>query len=418
MLISEIKSNYPALKQKIERYLNDGSPSGFTTIYTTSPETSPFGSTSWFNPFICLAPPENFKTFGTIPSWPGESFGTNDDWILVHPDMADNVFFRQNELKIFIDKGLKVSPTASGRTVQIVNKTPQDYVKLHYEGILGRVRRELPYNKAIGGPETSIIISEAIDRRILPNELSLFKEPGARILENKVDGRVSQWGMVWREGTPYGLSSSEATYIIPIFSLFSFDRLATYEFPILKQIIDHSDCGPDVYVFDKLITPILKCYFELILKLGLQAEWNAQNLLIAFNNDFSETKLVMRDLESVDKDITLMEQLNIKHQFDSYPYKCLLQEQYNYTIKHSFMYDFKLGDYILEPLATFLYKYYKVNFNNTQNRIREIAQKYIDQLPTDFFPKKKWYSFEKVLVDQSVIERPYLAHNNPKFRFK
>ncbi len=418
MLLAEILNNYPSVSQRIERYLNDGSPSGFTTIYTTSPETSPFGIVSWFHPFICIAPQENFKTFGSIPNWAGEFFTNGENWIIVHPDMADNIFFRQNNLKILIDKGLKVSPTASGRTVQILNRQPQDFIKLHYEGILGRVRRELPYNKAIGGPETSIIISKAIDDKILPKELSLLREPGARVLESELEGVNTQWGMVWRESNPYALTSDEAKYLLPAFSLFSFDRQATHEFPILKQIIDFTKSDPEKYVFELLISPMLKCYFELILKLGLQAEWNAQNLLIAFNKDFTQTKFVMRDLESVDKDITMMEQLNIKHDFESYPYKCLFKEQYNYAIKHSFMYDFKLGDYILEPLAIFLYKYYKVNFNNSLMRIKVIAQQHIDKLPSDFFPKDKWFTFEKVLVDQSISDRPYLEHDNPKFRFK
>lgn len=416
MLLKEIINNNKT-SQHIERYLNDGSPSGFTTIYTTSPETSPFGKVFCFHPFICIAPQENFKTFGKIPSSFGSPYTNDENWILVHPDMSENIFFHQGKLKLQVDNALKVSPTASGRTVQIINKAPHDYIKLHYDGVLGRVRRELPYFKAIGGPETSLIISKAIDEKILPSELSLLREPGARVLNGEVAGVKSEWGMVWRESKPYGLDNSEAKYLLPAFSLFSFDRQAPYHFPLLKQIIDFTSVNPEKFVMDSIIAPLLKCYFELILKLGLQAEWNAQNLLVAFNEDFSSAKFVMRDLESVDKDLTIMEMLNIKHNFESYPYKCLLKEQYNYSIKHSFMFDFKLGDYILEPLVIFLYKYYRISYDNTQRKIKEIAQQHIDKLPTDFFPKDKWFTFENVLVDQSISERPYLEHSNPKFRF-
>jgi hypothetical protein len=417
VLLKEIISKSANTNQYIERYLNDGSPSGFTTIYTTSPETSPFGTTEWFYPYICIAPFDSCKTFGQIPSWGGLPFSELSNWVLVHPDMSNNKFFLNPLLKLYRDEELIVVPTASGRTVQIINKERQDYVKLHYEGILGRVRRELPYNKAIGGPEVSRMIIEAIDSKILPCELSLLPERGARVLEVASKGKKEQWGMVWRENKPYGVEPDEIKFVLPVFSLFSFDRLATHHFPLLKQIIDFTSANPEIFILDVLIAPLLKCYFELILKLGLQAEWNAQNLQIGFNESFSSAKFIMRDLESVDKDLTMMDSLKIMHVFESYPYKCIFRDQYNYTIKHSFMYDFKLGDYILDPLLVFLYKYYRVDYKETQKKVKEIAKQYIDKLPNDFFPKDKWFIFEKVLVDQSVSDRPYIELDNPKFRF-
>ena len=56
------------------------------------------------------------------------------------------------------------------------------YLKLHYEGILGRVNREIPRIKAISGPELSRIISNSIDKNMLCEKLYLFKEFAARIL--------------------------------------------------------------------------------------------------------------------------------------------------------------------------------------------------------------------------------------------
>lgn len=416
MLLKDFKKSPISKNQYIERYINDGSPSGFTTIYTTSPETSPFGLVSDFHPYICVEHISLFKTFGEIPTWAGHPYTKLDNWILVHPDMINNSFFKRNNFKLYKNDELKVSPTSSGRTVQICNKPTQDYVKLHYKGILGRVMRDLPYNKAIGGPETSRIILKAIDAKILPKELTILPETGARVLETIVNGKKEQWGMVWRESKPYSLNK-KFKYLFPIFSLFSFDKFFSHEFPLLKQIIDESSISPEKFIIDVVISPLLKCYFELILKLGLQAEWNAQNLLIGFNENFDAAQFIMRDLESVDKDLTIMNSLNLKNNFESYPYKCISSEQYNYTIKHSFMYDFKLGDYILDPLVIFLSRYYRVNYCKLQNKIKEIAQFHIEKLPKDFFPKNKWYSFEKVLVDQTIEKRPYLEHPTPKFRF-
>jgi hypothetical protein len=154
----------------------------------------------------------------------------------------------------------------------------------------------------------------------------------------------------------------------------------------------------------------------MIQKLGLQPEWNSQNLLISFNQSFTEAKFIMRDLESIDKDLTMMDNLKIKHNFECYPYKCIEEKQYNYNIKHSFMFDFKLGECIIDPLLLLLNKYYHLDLEKSRNKIKEITKKYISSLPGDFFPKNKWFVFDKVLVDQSVSERPYIELDNPKFR--
>jgi len=417
MLLQDVLTNPATTRQYVERYLNDGSPSGFTTDYTTSPETSPFGLTSWFHPYICVAPLDFCKTFGEIPIWAGAPFSELNNWVIVHPDMSTNKIFRNRRISIYRDEDLKVSPTASGRTVQIINKKNQDYIKLHYVGILGRVRRELPYKKAIAGPELSKIIMQAIDKKLIDPRLSLLPESGARILEIPLRGKKVEWGMVWRENAHYRNELDRTKYVFPAFSLFSFDRLAIHHYPILKQIIDHTAVDPEEFVMDRLISPMIKCYFDLVSKLGLQAEWNAQNLLVGFDESLLPCKFILRDIESIDKDLTMMDSLKIEHNFESYPFKCIFRSQYNYTIKHSFMYDFKFGDYILDPLLRLLHEYFGCDLDKSRDRVKEIAREYIDELPADFFPKGKWFVFDRVLVDQRKSKRPYLEIPNPKFRF-
>jgi len=124
----------------------------------------------------------------------------------------------------------------------------------------------------------------------------------------------------------------------------------------------------------------------------------------------------MRDLESIDKDLTMMDALKIIHDFKCYPYKCIEAGQYNYAIKHSFMFDFKLGESILDPLLLLLDEAYGIRIEKSRNQIKEITRPYLKNLPDDFFPKNKWFIFDRVLVDQSRSERPYLELDNPKFR--
>jgi len=418
MLLSDIIKHPSTSLQHLERYVNDGSPSGFSKINTTSKETSPFeiSHPHWFNAYFCIAPKECFKQFGFIPSYPADEFTNDDNWIMLHPDMAAKLATINKEIKIYKSEKIRVVPTASGRTVQIINQEKQGYIKLHYEGILGRVRRELPYQKAIAGPELSKIIIEAIDKKVIDKKLTLLPETGARVFIIHGQGNIFEWGMVWRENIPYAIEADAMKYLFPAFSLFSSDSMAIYHYPILKQIIDFTASNPEQYVFDVILIPLIKSYFDMIQKLGLQPEWNSQNLLISFNGNFTEARFIMRDLESIDKDLTLMDNLNIKHNFECSPYKCIDETQYNYNIKHSFMFDFKLGECIIDPLLLLLDRHYGTPLADSRNKVKKITKKYINNLPDNFFPKNKWFVFDKVLVDQSVSERPYIEIDNPKFR--
>ncbi len=415
MLLSELTHDPDASRRYLERYVNDGSPSGFSTIHTTQRKTSPFEITQWFHPLVCFAPPENFRDFGYIPTLLFPELYGSQNWIIVHPDMKGNPFFRNPAFELKELDALKVVPTASGRTVQIINRKEEDYVKLHYDGILGRITRELPFEKAISGPEISSIIIKAIDSCELDPMLSILPETGARILINSLQND-SQWGMVWRQSIPYGLNTSKYHFFFPSFAFFSSDQFKTHQKPLLIQVINHFGYDPISYLLDVIIFPLIKSYFSLIQKLGLQAELNSQNLLLGFNKTFSECHFIIRDLESVDKDITLMDSIGKWQHFASYPYKCIEKKQYNYAIKHSFMYDFKLGESILQPLINALVLHFKVEENYLREKIKEFTAPLIQKLPEDFFPKNKWYVFAKVLVDQSKEQRPYIEYKNPKFR--
>lgn len=414
MLLTDLISHPDTSRYYLERYVNDGSPSGFSTLNTTKHRTSPFELTSWFNPLICYAPSMYFKEYGVIPNISINNEAKDKNWIMVHPDMINNLFFSHKNFNLKLLDDIKVYPTASGRTIQIIDKE-SNYVKLHYEGILGRIRRELPFQKAIAGPEISKFISRAISNKSLNKKISILPEPGARVLINE-DYKYSEWGMIWRENKPYGLEKNSYHFLFPSFSLFSMDRVNTHHFPLIKQIIDYLGVNPETYILEVILLPLIECYFDIVLKLGLQPELNSQNLLLGFNEDFSECSFIIRDLESIDKDLSLMEYLGLDYKSDSYPYKCIEKSQYNYKIKHSFMYDFKLGESILDPIIKTAMKYYDLDYYKIQNKIKEYANTHIKNLPQDFYPTDKWYVFDKVLVDQNKPERPYIEYSNPKFR--
>ena len=223
--------------------------------------------------------------------------------------------------------------------------------------------------------------------------------------------------MPWKgEKDPYKINFDEVKYIVPVFSLFGKDTQAKRDQPLLEQIIKLKAADPTAFVLEQLIFPMIDCYFNLIKNSGIQPEWHAQNLLVGLTKDFSPVNFIMRDLESMDKDITLMESINLNVQFHSHPFKCIWKDQWNYQIKHSFMYDYKFGEYILQPLLNFLNISFKVETLSLLQDIKLYSKRLIDDFPEDFFPKE-WYVFERILIDQSTNKRPYVKMTNPKFRF-
>jgi hypothetical protein len=401
----------------LERYVNNGSPSGFTTRYTTSPDTSPFSLKPFIHPYVCAAQDQSFINFGRLPNFEGLSELRGKNWLLIHPDMKDEKIFHGKNVSLIPSTEIGLIPTASGRTLELISSLNRGYFKLHYDGIIGRIPRELNFKKAVAGPEISKLLVSLIDQNKLDSRLKLMRETGARVFLGTTRGkRKIEWGMVWREKDPYNVDFNKVKYIIPVFSLFATDRLAKKDKPLLEQIIKLKGVPPVGYVLEQLIFPMIDCYFNLIQQSGIQPEWHAQNLLVGFTEDFTPVNFIMRDLESMDKDLTFMQMLNLKVEFQSYPFKCIWKDQWNYKIKHSFMYDYKFGEYILQPLLNFLKKSFEIETSCLNLDIKHYSKTLINEFPKDFFPKD-WYVFKKVLIDQSTDSRPYVKKRNPKFRF-
>lgn len=391
----------------MERYVNDGSPSGFTWLNTTSKMTEPRSSISEFHLFECYAPSGIMKSYGDI------SIKLDADVTLIHPDMRFNDIISGNA-SIYQSKYLAM-PTSSGRTVKISNDR-NVYVKLHYDGIIGRVNRKITRNHALSGLETTFLLYDALDDLCMPSCFTFLPEIGCKILRFEHNDSFYEFGTVFRDTVPYGQKSEDIKIIIPLFSLLSKDLFRPEDEELINQIIKYSGFKPYEYIMEKIIKPIIHCYFTLIINFGLQPEWHGQNILLGFNDQMSKVYIIARDLDSVDKDLTIMKNLKMNTNFMSFPYKCLDASQYNYKIKHSFMFDHKIGEYIIDPLIKYMESNYKIPFSESVEEIRCFVDLFLRKLPHDFFPDKYWYKFDDVIVNQDVRYRPYIAIENPRYR--
>lgn len=409
MQLSEIQRDPETALHAMERYVNEGSPSGFTHLFRSSPETDPWGGAESFPLYACRGPREWYRDYGDL-SAARYTLGLLEDALLIHPDVV-NVFrpawLSDARLSVTRTHALAV-PTSTSRTVQLLGSCFADYVKLHYPAVLGRVRRELPWHKAVAGPE---ICAEVLKRMgdLLPRSFGLLHEAGTRVLVTPGGDEV---GMVWRKGAP--VCANRVAYMIPFFALFSMDRRSPGDPLLLVQILDKHARLPLDFLVESVLGPVIDCYSALVTRLGYQPECNAQNLLLGVDDLLRPTAIIFRDMGRVEKDLSLREQLGLRTDFASAPYKCISRGDQLYRVRHSFAFDFKLSHYILLPIEDVLCKVYGVARERVRMAFRERAHSFIESVSRDYFPEDGyWYRHEKRLLTE---DRAYVSERAPLYR--
>ena len=382
----------------MERMVNDGSPSKFSFTYTTSKETCPLYVDRFF--LCCTKGDEtDFVTFGTCNY---DFF--NSDLALLHPDWK-----KEKTQFPIIDTDILVVPTSSSRTVKLFEQNI--YIKLAYPGVLGRITRELRTEHILSSIDITNAFINLIDSNLVPNTFAFFPEHYGKIFKKG----NSDIGYVIRDGIPVGKQCKHICALIPAFSLFSLDRQFSDD-PIIIQILKHKKHKID-YLLEQIIYPIIDCYFSCVFNGGIQPELHSQNFLIGIDEDLNVVSIVLRDLESADKDLVIMRRLGFPSDIKNRPYKCIDKNQDNYLIKHSFMYDHKLGEYFFDELLKCVQKYDITHVEIIQSMIKGYVNCQYGPLLEGFFPVNgQWYKFENVLIDRTQNSRPYIGFSNPKYR--
>jgi hypothetical protein len=413
MLLQSIAEDPLRALRYMERYVNDGSPSGFTEENRPSAATDPFGFTPWFRP-ICIFSDDAPEVFGSVPQLLPFEEALGPNWFLIHPDMKSHADLTQFDHRL--SENLRLVPTSSGRTAQILDIRAADYIKFHYDGLLGRIERHLTGKKAIAGPEVSSEIASSLNAGQLPLTLCILHESGAKLLTTKGPAsKFPEWGLVWRETSPIGTRAKDIAYTIPFFALFSIDRLQSYHRTLFEALCTVWKRDAAQMLIEGILFPILDAYFSLIIKLGFQIELNAQNVLIGFSQEWRPVALIVRDLMGTEKDLSLRLHSGLPTEFRSSPYKCISKEaaQDLWTIRHSFVFDFKLGTYLLDLAVGAITGMDLIQQDDIVSLLRQHALTYITQLPADYFPRDLWYRHDRVLLDKV---REYVSEPHPRYR--
>lgn len=387
----------------MERIVNDGSKSGFTNINTTSKTTNPFYSNGFY--VLKYTSDSNcFESYGNLEKYDFQE--KNNNCIYLHPDWSEKPEFSNIFSFGEVEKSYWVVPTSSARTVHIYNSNT--YLKLYYPGIIGRLNRELKFPQLISGIEITKIFESAKKNHNLLPVFAFMPEPYGRILKKD----KNEIGFLIRE-FPIDICDM---YLIPGFSMFSKDQLSPEDTSIIFQLL-YSQDNPIDYLLTQFCYPLIDIFFMCVLNEGLIPEMHSQNILFAFDKNWDVKRIILRDFESIDKDISIREELGKCIDFLEFPYKCISSSDSNYRKRYSFMYDHKLCEYLLDPLIQSATIYLNINSDIIKKKIKDYTHSNYSNILSKLFPEDGcWYKYPDSLIDRTTKERPYMSMGESIYR--
>ncbi|MCX6726226.1 MAG: hypothetical protein NTY75_00205, partial [Candidatus Shapirobacteria bacterium] len=358
--------------QYLERQVNDGSPSG--EHRTVSKLYSPIEGISCFPlPFV-LIPFDKCEVIGNRPSTVAKvTIGLNEQRcdlkFFLHPDMANKLRTGKKDI------GFQVFPTSSGRTVCRNDLDNPVYIKLHYDGMLGRIVRKMGREKVVESIYSSEDLDRLSEKGIKNQRFDFFPESLGLV------SRIGEesFGFVVRDFNTRNQSETEIVPRVPWFSLFSVDRKRPNNPPLLKQWVE-SKVGRNVdkardYVFENFLQPVVDCYTFLSTKVGIVSDYNAQNLLIIPDANGDVDRIAFRDLHSFYLDSEIRRQNGL-------PVDCVRRidtqssdpedARYAYTLR-SVYFDHKFSDYLLEPIV----KSFSTSFGDNPEVLTDMTREYL-----------------------------------------
>lgn len=393
----------------LERYVNNGSPSGFTDIHTTSDKTNPFRGVDKFPLLEFNDADVNCVILGNKHELLSREVN------YAHPDSINSETLKAAGRRM-VESKIIVSPTSGGRTMLIRDAEQGGYIKLTYDvSRIGRVDRQLTLKHCQSSIEVSESLKNCIDNKKISQTFSLLLETSSKISVLQVADKVYEWGVIYREDKPYPYTNKNVQ-LVPGFSLFSIDRYSRDDECLINQFIELSKSEPREYLIS-LLKMIADCYWSVVLNCAFHLECHAQNCLFEIDEGYNIIRIVIKDMDSVDKDIPLAKYFGFKSEWESYPYLCFDENIYFYSIRPSYMYDFKLGEYLFSPIINSVVKKYKLDVPEIEKEIREyVRMNYTYKLPPSYFPADGcWYDCENT-ERKPGEKRKYCAHENPKFR--
>ena len=414
MLLRDLPDASPSPLIYLENFVNDGSPSGFSTIHVPPPGMQP-GTADTVLLDVVEVVDRIVAQYGhwCLPSM-ADCESTGRKVVLVHPAALEGMLAEYAPAQLAKVGEVEAWLTASGRTFVLKPLEDGAYAKLHYPGILGRVRRELPLVKALAGFEVSCELERFV-RSV--HYAGILRETGFRSVmwPGSYSFDSSSWSCIMREAKVYPYRDISGI-LIPVFSLFGADSERPSDPTLVVQFCEASRSADAVeWLLEELLVPLVRCYLAVTFDVGVMPELNAQNVLFEYDGHF---RVVLRDMSRMEKLLHVRRRRDLSEVFASLPYKGLdLDTEPEFAkIRHSFSFDFKFSTYVIDPLITALCDGMDLDVAVARKRVRDRVKALLAQDPyiSTCFPEDgDFYGHPKKLLTSS---RPYVRLGRPLFR--
>ena len=411
MKLNSIRANPVGALIHLERYVNNGSPSGYLAEHATSEATAPASLFPFFDLPLIPVQAEHVIQYHSeaIP----DSVKSDDSAVAFypcHPDMLDVIegLIPVNTRAAHTRRMLRVAPTASARTVYVIDDG--FYIKLHYPRDIGRFSRANPWHKWTSSFENCEELVAGIESGLAPQEFALLRET-AGLLIGGHQGPQGGAGVIFREDRPF--PSTRLTPIIPFFALFANDRIVPDDPPLFVQWLKDATRPLD-FAMHALVEPLLECFRFQAIDCGLLPENNAQNLLLELDDDVSTTRIVHRDMMGTFKDLAMRRAHGITRVLNPYHSVDYNDDPEECFRRRSFAYDFKTGEYVLKEIESLLAFFFSVPPDNFRAAVTGAFRRIVTQDVEAYFGSKStWWAYAK---EHPAGGRPYVQMKDPKYR--
>jgi len=368
---TEEKLNKIEMMILLERFVNDGSPTGLTWKNSSSFATCPRKSAKCFLLPLLKVKKEICSVTGSLPP----QFIDEQVLFPVHPDcvhLLDPAFHKQLVWDPY--RPLLVMPTSSPRTVFCSSSGWNGFVKLDYPFVLGRFPRELNREKLSHGVAvSSLLLKERADECGVYH----FPETGTIEIQSSSQRRA---GALFREGLETGPGYDQ---YLSFCSLFGSDYFAPENEPILLKLAN--GFGGLDWISSSVIQPLLESFWKLVTKFGMWPEPHAQNIVLGVNAS-GETGIIWRDGQGFwfDYEMKARDMLGPMN-------RVMTIEDPERQRRRSFIYDWTLGTYVLDPIIkASTSRYHKATVQLTEV-IRTVTLDVLTSIAEELLPSGRAY---------------------------
>jgi hypothetical protein len=385
-----------------ETHWNLGSPSGFGDVRRKAKYDSAYTTIS----LEARAVHHSIAVgSGRNPSYWPDHLPTQFFPVVFHPSVAPPEL---SDLVLALPP-VRAATTASQRTFAVFGSHGGviGYAKLHHPGVIGRFSRALPLYQWVHSLEVARTLSRL--RADWPADFSLMIEYGGTYVQPSVT--ASGFGTLYRSNPVLGTDvAGSPDWMIPAFSLMGSEDADFESASLLDFVLSIVGDEPGQAFMD-VIAGVVTTFTWMACSQGLIPEFNAQNLLFLLDTSHRTLWVCVRDMADVFQDLEICRS-DVEGPFSRY--KAVGQGvSHDLHERRSFAFDFKLGTYVLLPLAQEFCRLTGASLSDVVGSIRDVCRQALAPYPGYFGSDTVWWGYPQ---RANVGRADYEARADPLFR--